>query len=466
MDLANKDVLIVGLGLSGVAVARFAKNRAASVTVTDIAREEELTPYVQEARKLNVNMELGQHNIETFERTDLIIVSPGVSHTILPLERAKKKGIPVLGELELASRYIHEPIVAISGTNGKTTTTSLLGKMLKNSGCSVFVGGNIGNPLLDYADKSPASAIVVAEVSSFQLDTTDTFKPQVSVLLNISADHLDRYNDFEDYVKSKGRIFANQQESDTAIFNASDPLIRSLSKDLTARKLPFHHQNTIQGNTREGAVIYWGNSHNHPNIMIYANDNSKKAIDLSQVKLPGRHNIENVAAASLAAFTVGGTLAGVQSAVNDFRGLSHRLEYVDTINNVQFFNDSKATNVDAVARALETFSKPVVLIMGGRDKGGDFKHLKHLVRRHAKKLIVMGEAKRDIKYFLESACEGGTRIASTIEDAVLSAYKEASPGDVVLLSPACSSFDMYSSYAERGEAFCQAVKCLNKIRQK
>lgn len=466
MDLANKKVLIVGLGLSGVAAARFAKKRAASVTVTDIAGDNELIPYVDTVRKLNVNLELGQHNIETFEQADLIIVSPGVSHTILPIKRAKEKGVPVLGELELASRYITEPIVAISGTNGKTTTTTLLGNMLKNSGCNVFVGGNIGNPLLDYADKSVSSGVVVAEVSSFQLDTIDTFKPRVSVLLNISADHLDRYSNFEDYVKSKGRIFENQQGNDTAIFNAADPLIRSISKDLKARKLPFHHQGTIQRNTVEGAIINWDDPQNQPNIMIYTNDTGKKSINLSQVKLPGRHNMENVAAASLAALTVGGTLDGVQSAVNDFRGLSHRMEYVGTINNVQFFDDSKATNVDAVARALETFSKPVVLIMGGRDKGGDFQHLRDLVRRQTKKLILMGEAKGEIKYYLESACKGGAQTASTIEDAVLLAYKAATPGDVVLLSPACSSFDMYSSYAERGEAFCGAVKYLNETGQK
>lgn len=461
MDLANKRVLIVGLGISGIAAARFAKNRGAFVTVTDIESEEKLASYVQEISKLNINMELGQHKIETFELADLIIVSPGVPHTIFPIKRAMAKGVQVLGELELACRHIREPVVAVSGTNGKTTTTTLLGKMLENSGCNVFVGGNIGNPLLDYIDKGEPSAIVVAEVSSFQLDTIDTFKPRVGVLLNISADHLDRYPDFEAYVKSKGRIFENQKEGDTAVYNGSDPFVRLISKDIKARKLPFCHHGAVNEKTREGAVINWGNSNSHRNIKIFANNNIKKSIDLSKMKLAGRHNIENAAAASLAALTVGGTLEGVESALKDFQGLSHRLEYIATINGVQFFDDSKATNVDSVARALETFNKPVVLIMGGRDKGSDFQHLKHLVRVHTKKLVVMGEAKEDIKYVLGRACKGGTRTASTMEDAVLLAYNEASPGDVVLLSPACSSFDMYNSYAERGDAFCQAVKKIN-----
>lgn len=462
MDLAHKNILIVGLGMSGIAAARFAKNKGASVTVTDIAGEKELASYASMAHELGVAMELGQHNIATFERADLIVVSPGVPETILPLKQARAKGIPMLGEFELAARYIREPVVAISGTNGKTTTTTLLGKMLENSGLKVFVGGNIGNPLLDYADKGESAAVVVAEVSSFQLDTIDTFRPRVGVLLNISPDHLDRYPDFNAYARSKGRIFENQQEGDAAVLNGSDPLVRSISKNLKARKLPFYHQGDAQAENREGAAISWDDSRTPPTITILSKEKPKRFLDLSRFNLPGRHNIENAAAASLAALAVGGTFEGVQSALNDFEGLSHRLEHVAAINDIYFFDDSKATNVDAVVRALAAFSKPVVLIMGGRDKGGDFQRLKDLVRRRTKKLIVMGEASDIIKSVLENACKGGTQAASTMEEAVLLAYHAAAPGDVVLLSPGCSSFDIYNSYAERGEAFCQAVEQLKK----
>lgn len=462
MNLAQKNILIVGLGVSGIAAVRFVKNKGANVTVTDIASEKELALYAPIAHKLGATMELGRHNIETFERADLIVLSPGVPHTILPIKRAEAKGIPILGEIELAARFIREPVVAVSGTNGKTTTTELLGDMLKNSGLKVFVGGNIGNPLLDYADKGESAEIVVAEISSFQLDTIDTFRPKVGVLLNISADHLDRYPDFEAYASSKGRIFENQQEGDAAVINVSDPLVRSISKSLKARKLPFYHQGNELDETREGAVISWGDTQTPPSITIHTKENPKISLDLSRINLPGRHNIENAAAASLAALAVGGTFAGVQSALNDFQGLSHRLEYVATINEVRFIDDSKATNVDAVARALEAFNKPVILIMGGRDKGGDFQKLKKLVHQHTKKLIIMGEARDTIKSVLKDACTGGAQTTSTMEDAVLLSYHAAAPGDIVLLSPACSSFDMYRSYAERGDAFCRAVDNLKK----
>ncbi|MEA3279840.1 MAG: UDP-N-acetylmuramoyl-L-alanine--D-glutamate ligase [Thermodesulfobacteriota bacterium] len=438
MDIANKNILVVGLGRSGAAVACFLKNRGAAVTVTDIAGEEKLESYIPSLREMGISMELGPHRIETFESADLIIISPGVPHTILPIKRAGLKGIPVLGEIELASRFIREPIVAVTGTNGKTTTTTLLGEMLKKSGLSVFVGGNIGNPLIEYVDKGEKVETLIIEVSSFQLDTIDTFRPKVGVLLNIAEDHLDRYPDFAAYAKSKMRIFENQRESDIAVYNASDPYIRSLCKNIKSRKLPFNN-NAIDNDKIEKTL---------------------KSLNFTGMSLQGKHNIENAYAASLAALTTGGTVEGVQSALNNFKGLPHRLEYVATINDVNFFNDSKATNVDAVARALEAFNKPVILIMGGRDKGSDFHLLEDLVRQHTKKIIVMGEAKEDIESALGHITS--IRIAASMEDAVSSAYHAASPGDVVLLSPACASFDMYTSYAHRGEDFCKAVDELNK----
>jgi UDP-N-acetylmuramoylalanine--D-glutamate ligase len=327
----------------------------------------------------------------------------------------------------------------VTGTNGKTTTTTLLGEMLKNSGQKVFVGGNIGNPLIDYVDKGEKAEVIVAEVSSFQLDTIDTFRPKVAVALNITEDHLDRYSDFAAYARAKARIFENQKESDVAVFNGLDPFIGSICKNIKSKKLPFYNQSV---NDAEINTFF-------------------KSLDFSSINLPGKHNLENAYAASLAALTIGGSLEGIQSALSNFKGLPHRLEYVATINGVSFFNDSKATNVNAVARALETFSKPIILIMGGRDKGGNFQTLRDLVRRCVKKLIVLGEAKEDILFALGDITS--TKRASSMEDAVLSAYHAAARGDVVLLSPACASFDMYAGYAQRGENFCRAVGKLNLV---
>ncbi len=466
MDLNRKNILIVGLGISGIAAARFAQKKGASVTVTDMADEKKLGSYASMAHKLGVNMELGKHKTETFERSDLIVVSPGVPHTIPPIKRALSKGIPVLGELELAARYIREPVVAVSGTNGKTTTTTLLGSMLESSGFKVFVGGNIGNPLIDYAGKRGTADIVVAEVSSFQLDTIDTFRPHVGVLLNITADHLDRYPDFKSYAKSKTRLFENQRQTDIAVLNGSDPILGSVTKDLNARKLLFRYQENSQAKDRENALISQGNPSTPANITIRMKGHQKISFDLSETNFPGRHNLENAAAASLAAIAVGGTPEGVKSALKNFKGLPHRIEYIETINHVSFFDDSKATNVDAVIRALETFGAPIILIMGGRDKGGDFRRLLEPVRQHTKKLILMGEAKDKIISVLEEACKERAQTASSMEDAVFSAYGSASPGDIVLLSPGCSSFDMYSSYAERGEDFCHAIGNLKKVKRK
>ncbi|MDI6686644.1 MAG: UDP-N-acetylmuramoyl-L-alanine--D-glutamate ligase [Desulfobacterales bacterium] len=438
MQLANKNIVVVGLGKSGFAAARFLKKMGASVTVTDKSEEDKLEAYAPVLREMGVKMELGQHKIDTFERSDLIIVSPGVSHNILPIKRAALKGIQILGEIELAYRFIQEPIVAITGTNGKTTTTTLLGDMLKKSGKKVFVGGNIGDPLIDYVQKGEKVEIVVAEVSSFQLDTIDTFRPKVGVLLNITEDHLDRYSDFTAYAGAKARIFEKQKKSDIAVFNGLDPFINSICKNIKSKKLSFHDQFV---NDAEINTFF-------------------KSLDFSVLKLPGKHNMENAYAAALAALTIGGSLEGIQSALSNFKGLSHRLEYIATINDVGFFNDSKATNVDAVAKALETFNKSIILIMGGRDKEGNFRNIRDLVHRHVKRLIVLGEAKEDILSALGDITS--TKSVSSMEDAVLSAYHAASPGDVVLLSPACASFDMYTSYARRGEDFCRAVGKLNK----
>ena len=441
MDLKNKRILVVGMGVSGTACAIFLKKTGADVTITDMAPEKELNPYLSRLRGEEIKIEAGCHRMETFENADLIILSPGVPSRIPHIKRAEEKNIPVWGEIELASRFIKEPIIGITGTNGKTTTTTLLGEMLKNSGFKVFVGGNIGTPLMEYVSRGEKADIIVAELSSFQLDTIDEFRPVVSLLLNVSEDHLDRYTDMASYAESKGRIFKNQTKEDVAILNGSDPYVKQLAKGIKPKKKFF---NTSINNS--------GGDGGQENFF---NNKMKNKIDFSGYHLRGRHNMENAMAAAMAAMAVNGTLKGIQSALNNFKGLPHRLEHVATINNIFFFDDSKARNVHAVKRALQSFNKPVVLIMGGRDKGGGYEELVCCRGNPVKELIVMGEAKEKICSAFENSLP--VQSVSSMEMAVTSAYACADSGDIILLSPACSSFDMFESYAHRGEKFKKAV---------
>ncbi len=460
MELANKTIIVVGLGVTGIAVARFLKKRGAVVTVADQAAEETLGARVQKLHELGIATELGHHRSQTFEKADLVVLSPGVAHTIEPVLRAKEHGIPVIGEIELASRFINEPILAVTGTNGKTTTTEILGSMLMHSGFRVFVGGNIGNPLIGYADGQQKADFIVAEISSFQLDTIDTFRPWIGVLLNITADHLDRYPNFDTYAASKIRMFQNQQPGDIAILNGSDPLVHTLTESLKSTKLYFaslkgEEEGAVNNGTKIRFRFHDSKKRSHQGPLAHLATHDRWFLNLSKFKLIGRHNLENAAAAALAALAAGASPQTVQEALNRYRGAAHRLEHIDTIHGVDFFNDSKATNIDAVIRAVQSFNKPVVLIMGGLDKGSDFQGLREVLARHAKKLIVMGKAAGLIQSALGDTVP--TVSASSMADAVKEAYRVVSPGNVILLSPGCASFDMYDNYAQRGEDFRNAV---------
>jgi UDP-N-acetylmuramoylalanine--D-glutamate ligase len=458
MELAGKNITVVGLGKTGMALARFLKNRGAVVVVTDMAAEENLGPPAQELRRMGIPLEAGRHRPETFQQADLIVLSPGVPHTITPVARARETGTLVMGEIELASRFIREPIVAVTGTNGKTTTTELIGDMLNRSGLDVFVGGNIGNPLIGYVDRDRRANAIVAEISSFQLDTIDRFRPHIAVLLNITIDHLDRYPDFNAYAASKMRIFENQEPSDIAVLNGSDPLVQSLTADLQNKKLIYPQADADE----DGAVL------NASHIRIQINDpgpldasgQDQWSLDVSRIKLRGRHNLENACAAGLAAIAAGARPRAIQEALEQFQGGAHRLEYIDTIEAVEFFNDSKATNVDAVIRAVQCFSQPVVLIMGGLDKGSNFGPLGDVFQGHVKRLIVMGQAAGLIQTALGDSAP--TELAASMAQAVKQARQAAAPGDVVLLSPGCASFDMYDSYGQRGDDFRQEVSNLKR----
>ncbi len=448
MQIADTRILVVGLARTGLAAARFLHRRGARVRATDSAAAEALGPAAAELRAMGVDLELGGHRTESFESAELIVVSPGVPLTIAPLAAARRRGVPVIAEVELASRFIREPIVAVSGTNGKTTVTELIGRMLLASGRRVFVGGNIGRPLIGYVDEGAPAEVVVAEISSFQLDAVEGFRPAVGALLNITADHLNRYADMAAYARSKMRLFENQTAADLAVLNGGDPLIRGRAAALRARTLFYNHPDPAAAGARiEGTTL-----------QLCPPGREPVSLELASYRLPGPHNAENACAAALAALAAGATPEGIQAALNAFAGLPHRLEPVGSLAGVAFVNDSKATNVDAVRRALESFATPVILIMGGLDKGGHFGLLADPVRSRVKALVLIGAAAPAIR-----AALGGlvpTVPAADMAAAVRAAAERAAAGDVVLLAPGCASFDMYTDYEARGEDFRRRVRAL------
>ncbi len=452
MDLGSKHIVVVGLGRSGVAAARFLANRGARVTVTDRAPESDLKDAVAALADLPVRMTLGRHDAGDFATADMVVLSPGVPHTLPMLEPAWANGIPVIGEMELAAAFIEEPILAITGTNGKTTTTTLVGEMLKKSGKRVFVGGNIGTPLIGYADGGHTRAdVLVVETSSFQLDTIAEFRPDTAVMLNITDDHLDRYPGFSAYAQSKWRIFENQQSGDIAIINAMDTAAKAMMEKYPprARKRVYSDRAVA-----DGAQIIGDE------IRIFEDGRETGRFSLKKTICAEPHNRENMAAACLAALSHGAPYEAVQQTIDDFKGLAHRMEPAGTIRGVYFVNDSKATNVDAVKRALASFSTPVVLIMGGQNKKGDFTGLKSAVREKVRTLVAMGQAKDEIVTALAGDPENNVIEADSMEEAVEAALDAALPGDTVLLSPACASFDMFDSYVHRGNRFREIVKGL------
>jgi UDP-N-acetylmuramoylalanine--D-glutamate ligase len=449
MNFCNKRIVVVGLGRSGVATARFLVHRGARVTVTDRKGQSAMADSIAALDGLDLTLKLGGHDSRDFATADLVVLSPGVPHTQPILEPAWANGTPVIGEMELAAGCITEPIIAVTGTNGKTTTTELVGEMLKNSGKKVFVGGNIGTPLTAYADGLHGQAdVVVAETSSFQLDTIADFRPATAVMLNITDDHLDRYASFEAYAESKWRIFENQGPTHAAILNAMDATVAAMvdKHPPKARRQMFSDQAVVNG-----AQIL------KDNILLYTDGQTVGDYSLHETALMGPHNRENIAAACLAAREQGATDAGIQQTIDTFKGLAHRLEPVGTVRGIRFVNDSKATNVDAVKRALVCFDKPVVLIMGGLNKNGDFSQLKSLVRRWVKTLVAMGQARDEIITVLAGDPAHGILEADSLEEAVQKAFSAAVAGDTVLLSPACASFDMFAGYAQRGDRFRQIV---------
>lgn len=445
MELKGRKTLVVGLARTGVALARFLAEAGARVTVTDQAPASELADRLREVADLDLGQELGVPRPSRVTDYDLILLSPGVPPELPWLEAARRAGVPVWGELELASRFITRPVIAVSGTNGKTTTTTLVGEFLKESGLKPLVGGNIGTPLTSLLSRQAGADFLVLEVSSFQLDTAPHFHPQAAALLNLTPDHLDRYPDFAAYVNSKAGLFRCQTEKDLKVLNADDPLVCSLNHG-PQRVYRFSTQQVLP----TGAWVENGA------IRVRLATGLEEHFPLRDILLAGRHNLENVMAALLLALDAGAQAAACREVLARFRGLPHRLEWVARIRGVDFYDDSKGTNVGAVARSLAFFDRPVILIAGGRDKDSDFTLLSPLVREKVKALVLLGETRNKLARVWRGLAP--VYLAGDLAEAVALAWKAARPGDVVLLSPACASFDMFRDYVHRGETFQQLVR--------
>jgi UDP-N-acetylmuramoylalanine--D-glutamate ligase len=445
MDLKGKKIVVVGLARTGVAVARFLAERGALVTVTDMKDEAALAPYLEKLEGLHINRELGRHEEYSFLTADLIVVSPGVPMEIAPILLARARKRRVISEIELASCFIDAPMVAITGTNGKTTTTTLTGEIFRACGFNTFVGGNIGNPLIDLVSSGSKVERVVAELSSFQLEGIISFHPRVAVLLNITEDHLDRYSSFREYVDAKARVFENLTRSDFAVLNMDDPLVAAYAGKVRGRAVPMSRREELP----QGIFYRDGN-------ITFRWEGREERFPTAGYRLKGVHNLDNIMAALAATLLLGCDAPRAQKAVEEFPGLPHRMELVATINGIPWYNDSKGTNVGSVVKSLESFDSGVTLIAGGRDKGGDYAPLAELLKERVAHMILIGESKEKIRSALGHLTD--TRLADSLEEAVELAHTLTTSGGVVLFSPACSSFDMFRNYEERGERFASLAR--------
>ncbi len=449
MDLSGKKILVVGFGDSGRAAAQWLVTQRAHVTVSELKETSELDKYVlQDLLGSEIKVECGGHRVETFLESDLIVVSPGVPLDIEPLVAARQKGLPIVGELELASRYLKTPAIGVTGTNGKSTVVKLIGNMLQRTGRSVFVGGNFGPPLTEYIGGEQAADFAVLELSSFQLDTVETFSPLMALILNVSPDHLDRYKDYQSYARSKERIFSHQGPGQMLILNDDDPWLRSLQPEGGPRVFRYG----IEREAWRDAFLENGY------IAAIMPEREAARFRLERFALPGDHNRLNLMAAIMASLLLGVPPPDLQEAIDHFEGLPHRLELVDEIRGVAFYNDSKATNIDAAIKSITSFLRPIILIAGGRHKGSDYLPLIEAASQNVKGAVFLGEAGR----LLAEASAGRIpwQMATDMSDAVALAFAKAKEGDVVLLAPACSSFDMFRNFEHRGMVFREAVKRL------
>jgi UDP-N-acetylmuramoylalanine--D-glutamate ligase len=451
MELKNKRVLVVGLGKSGIAAAMFLRQQGARVTVSDARSAVALAKEIPALLDAGIMVESGGHGLLTFRRQDLIVISPGVPLDTPEVKQVIGYGMSVIGELEFASRFLKGRMVAITGSNGKTTTTTLVGRILEEGGVETLVGGNIGTPVIDLVPKSTDETVSVLEVSSFQLETIEQFHPWIAVVLNITPDHLDRHGSFENYAAMKARITERQEAEDYLVLNAEDKPTQMVAGKTKAQVFWFSSRRPI----KQGAFV-------HGESIVFVPREGAKAepvMPVAEIPLKGAHNVENVLAAVCAARLAGVPAEKIRSAVAGFKAVEHRLEFVSTVQGVEYFNDSKATNVDAAMKAVAAFPGGIHLILGGKDKGSDYTLLAPLLRERVKAVYTIGSAAEKI----ERELHGVVKMvgAGTMDVAVREAQKAAVAGDVVLLSPACASFDQFENYEHRGRTFRQIVHELN-----
>lgn len=458
-SLKDKRVLVVGLGLSGRAAARHCAMRGASVIAVDDKGTDDLGDVAMELSQLGVELSLGRDNRALAEGAELVVASPGIPLAHPLVAAARERGVPVVGEMELAVREIDRPIIAVTGTNGKTTTTSLIGHLLSSSGIRACVAGNIGNPILGDLAKARSSDRVILEVSSFQLDTTPSLRSDIAIWLNATEDHVDRHGSFDAYVASKAKLFTQMGPRGVGIYNVCDDAVSGAALASRARLIPFDAEGVVLKPGAEDIAVSNGCGwYEGGRLLVRIGEGRVHEYPLSKARLKGSHNRENMLAAVLAAEVAGAKYDRIRDALASFAGLPHRVEYVGERAGVTYFDDSKGTNVGATVMALSGFKKPVILIAGGQAKGADLAKLVPAVRDKVKRAILMGEAAPDMERLFDGATV--TERAGTMDDAVRAAAMCAEPGDVVLLSPACASFDMYKDYAERGESFKRAVEKL------
>jgi UDP-N-acetylmuramoylalanine--D-glutamate ligase len=444
MNFKGKKIVIIGMGKTGIATAKILGSLGTRIVVTDEKPSGEWEAGYEKIAGAEW-LETGVYGTGILSGADLVIPSPGVPPANDILQKALGKNIPVISEIELACRFLKVPLVAVTGTNGKTTTTTLLGEIFKRSGKKVFVGGNIGNPLIEYADSKQNDDFVVAEISSFQLQWTYSLRPFVAILLNVTRDHINYHGSFDEYRRVKASIFANQQQDDFAILNAEDPWQEILAGGLHAQVAWFSSARELKR-----GIYLSGDT-----IIYKSLDGTVERYPLAMIKMPGLHNVENVMAAVMAARFCGCGREDIVASVSGFAGLPHRIQFAGKKRGVRFYDDSKGTNVGSVVRALETFAEPVILLLGGRDKDGDFDTLQPLLGKKAKRVILFGEARDRIGSLIGAVVPSEKK--ETLREAVEAAFNNAAAGDVVLLSPGCASFDEFKNYKERGNFFQEVV---------
>jgi len=451
--VSEKNVLVIGLARSGVAVAKLLHGEGARVRGSDMKSLAELGPEVLDLRQLGVDIEVGGHSLASLENIDFVVVSPGVPDETAVLLQAQTSGIPIYSELEVASWWARVPIVAVTGSNGKTTTATLMGGIFQRAGRPCQVAGNIGHPLSAAVKAVPAEGVLVVEVSSFQLERIESFQPHIGVILNITPDHLDRHRTIEAYMRAKARLLMNQTVSDVAILNRDDPRTASLKRDVHGRIILYSLQKEVSG----GVFVRKGR------IISQVADREEEIMAVAQMGLLGPHNLSNSLAAVAAAGVMEIDASICAQELMKFKGLEHRLELVRVLDGVKYVNDSKATNVEAVEQALLTFPEPILLIAGGRDKNGQFERLNDLIRQRVRLLLLLGEAGDKMRAAWGNLVD--TIMVSDLAEAVRVARDGARPGDCVLLSPACASFDMFRNFEHRGNVFKQIVNQMKSIER-